>query len=140
MLRRTLPLLILLSAVAAPGPAAAVEQRFGPVAGAQKQPTTRAVLRQAEAAVAGRADGAELTPLLKELAVAAPSLDAAERRRVRRLLARPTMGEASSGEAAYTVPEAEPVCSAHFCIHWVATTEDAPDSPQYVQTMSGVFE
>ena len=139
MLRRSLPLLVLLAALVPASAASAAEQRFA-VPGADAKPLSpRVALRQAEAAVAGRGT-AELTPLLKELAVAAPTLDPAERRRVRRLLARPTMGEASSGETAYTVPEAQPLCSANFCVHWVPTTEDAPDSPEYVQTMSAVFE
>jgi hypothetical protein len=142
MLRRTVPILLFAAALAVPGTAPAAEQRFGPVADHADQVSPQAALRKAERALAGhgRIDGFELTPLLKELAAAAPELGAAERRRVRRLLARPTIGETSSGETGYTVPEEPPLCSAHFCIHWVASTEDAPDSFEYVETMSGVFE
>jgi hypothetical protein len=141
MLRRSLPLLLLLTAaLAAPGAATAADQWFGSVGGDSKPATPRAMLRDAEAAAAGRGQVAELTPLLKELAVAAPALDRPERVRVNRLLARPTMGEGTSSEAEYTVAEEPPVCSAHFCVHWVSSTEDAPDSPEYVRTMSDVFE
>jgi hypothetical protein len=148
MLRRSFPLLALAAALAAPAGAQAELQRFeARDAGAQ---SPAKVLRKAEAVASGRGarSGRELTPLLKELAVALPGLEAAERRRARRLLARPTLGEASANEQSYTVAEQPALCTAHFCVHWVATTPDAPDLtdsdgdgfPDYVETMATEFE
>jgi Bacterial Ig-like domain len=107
-------------------------------------------LHRAEAVRAGHGvrTGFELTPLLKELAARQPDLSSRDRTRARRLMTRPTSGDAQPGEDEYSVPEAPPLCSAHFCIHWVATTADAPPStdadsdgvPDYVETMSQVFE
>jgi hypothetical protein len=89
----------------------------------------------------GRGHGRELTPLLKELAVKLPALEGKDRARARRLLTRPTIGDTAANEDGYTAPEHNPpLCSAHFCIHWVDTTVDAPPSIGYVQTMSAVFE
>jgi hypothetical protein len=139
MFRRSLPLLLLASALAAPSAAPAADQQFGPAADESRAASPRALLRKAEAALEGRGNR-EVTPLLKDLAVAAPSLDRSGRERARRLLARPTIGEAGSSEAAYTVPEERPLCGARFCIHYVATTEDAPDSLAYVETMASVFD
>ena len=156
MVRRSLPLLLLAVALAAPAAAPAAEQHFGPPAEEAKPDSPRDLLRKAEAAVAGRGAGhaRELTPLLKDLAVAAPSLDGPERARVRRLLARPTTpGATDGGAATYTVPEEPPVCGSRFCIHYVASsetepTEDAPPTgdadgngiPDYVETMASVFD
>jgi Bacterial Ig-like domain len=114
------------------------------------------VLEKVEAVRDGRGakSGFELTPLLRELAARLPDLTPGERRSARRMMLRPTIGQAQPGEDAYAVPEApaSPSCSAHFCIHWVAintsTHKDAPppadsDSdgiPNYVETMTGVFE
>ena len=43
------------------------------------------------------------------------------------MLARPTQGQATDNDTrAYSVPEAPVVCGTHFCVHYVATTEDAP--------------
>ena len=156
MLRRFLPLLLFAVALAAPSAAPAAEQHFGPVADDARPASPEAVLLRAEAAVAGRgaAGDHELTPLLKDLAVAAPSLNGAARARARRLLARPTTpGGTGGGAATYTVPEEPPVCGARFCIHYVASsetepTEDAPPPgdadgngiPDYVETMASTFD
>jgi hypothetical protein len=109
-----------------------------------------ATLRKAEAAFAPRRTARparELTPLLKQLAVALPSLKTRERRRAARLLARPTQGEEASNENAYSVPEHRPLlCSEHFCIHWVDSTVDAPPgaapgvTPDYVNMIDRIFE
>jgi hypothetical protein len=70
------------------------------------------------------------------------------------MLARPTSGQAQPGEEPYS-PNAQEhrLCSDHFCIHWVTRPDGAADPdvpplasndgdaiPDYVQTMSRVFE
>ena len=78
-----------------------------------------------------------------------PKLHGSRHARARRLLTRPTLGQAQAGEDAYAVPEhSPPLCSAHFCIHWVDSTvpghvddrpplvsNDGDTIPDYVQTM-----
>jgi hypothetical protein len=151
MHRRLPPLLFLLAALAlaAPAGADAAMQRFEVAGPADGATSPKAALRRAQAAVSGRSE-ADVTPLLKELAVALPRLKGGDRRRARRVLARPVIGETSASETPYQVPEhSPPHCTVHFCIHWVDTTVDAPPSadtggvagvPDYVETMGGVFE
>ena len=150
MLRRSLPLLLLAATLAGPSAAQAEVQRFSTITADGGEPTPRAAMRRAERILAGRArrGGRELTPLLKQLALALPSLDGAERRRALRLLARPTLGESTLSDQSYTVAEEPPHCTAHFCVHWVDTTDDAPplddgdgdQVPDYVEAAAGVFE
>lgn len=92
--------------------------------------------------------GRELTPLLRDLALGLAKLDGRERRQARRYLARPDDFE-SSNFGGYTVPPAEPFCSAHFCVHYVRTSEDAPDDisdsnddgvPNFVEKVANSFE
>jgi hypothetical protein len=93
-------------------------------------------------------EGRNVTPLLKQLAVELPRLHGAAHTKAARLLARPTIGQGAPGELEYEVSEATPVCSTHFCVHYVKTTDDRPplkDSnangvPDYVESMSAVFE
>jgi hypothetical protein len=142
MRRRLLPLPLLLLALVLPSGAGAAIQHFRTPASPDDSVTPKQALRKAEAVASGRAGhGRELTPLLKDLAVALPALKGADLRRARRLLARPTLGETASNEDGYSVAEhSPPLCSTHFCIHWVDSTADAPQSIGYVQTMSQVFE
>ena len=92
--------------------------------------------------------GRELTPVLSKLALGLPALTGADRRLAKRVLARPTEGFLDSGEHGYAVPEAPPRCTEHFCVHYVATTVDAPSAsdangngiPDYVESMGGVLE
>src|SRR4051812_26066675 len=129
MPKRTLPLLTLLFALGLPGAAAASIQHFDSVSDTSATPSAKQTLHKAEAVAAGRTSGRgyELTPLLKDLAVKLPALDGSARPRARRLPARPTPGETAANESAYSVPEhTPPLCSAHFCIHWVDSTVDAP--------------
>jgi hypothetical protein len=93
--------------------------------------------------------GRELSPVLRTLAEKLPELSGADRRRAERVLARPTSTrEANPGEDTYAVPEAPAVCGTHFCVHYVATTEDAPSLadananaiPDYVEVMLREFE
>jgi hypothetical protein len=129
-------------ALAAPAPAPAA-------AGLRRQEAKR-VLERAQAVRAGHGvkTGFELTPLLKELATRLGDLPARDRARGRRLMERPTSGAAQPGEDEYLVPEHTPLCSLHFCVHWVSTTADAPPPadansdgvPDYVATLSEVME
>lgn len=152
-MRRLPPILLLVMlALALPAGADAGSglQHFNTPASAPKL-TPKQTLRKAEAAVAGRVkgDGHQLTPLLKDLAAKLPALSGSDRVRANRLLARPTLGDSGSSDTPYSVPEHNPpLCSVHFCIHWVDTTSDAPPLtdangngiPDYVETMDGVFE
>src|SRR3954469_468124 len=140
MPKRSLPLLLLLLLLGLPAGASASIQHFGTPSSSADSLTPKQTLRKAEAAASGRDAGAELTPLLKELAVRLPALTGSDRTRARRLLARPTQGETAANEDGYTAPEQPALCSAHFCVHWVGSTADAPPSFGYVQTMSSVFE
>src|SRR4051794_22983757 len=83
------------------------------------------VLRRTEQAFA---KGGDLSPLLRRLALALPQLSGAEKKRAQSLLARPTDGSADPQQNGWSVPEAKesPICSAHFCVHWVASGADAP--------------
>jgi hypothetical protein len=149
---RFLPILLIAPAlVMSPAVAHAATYSFGHVGQATAAKSPQAVLRKAASARTGGAGkrGAEVTPLLKDLALALPALSGAERRRALSLLARPTIGQGGSGELEYSVPEHSPaLCSDHFCVHWVDSGRDAPplaDSdnngiPDYVQTMDAVFE
>jgi hypothetical protein len=140
--------LIPLACLALAAPAAAT-------AGVRHQGAVTA-LRKAEAVRHGRGAlrGSELTPLLKELSNRLRFLHGSERHRAERLMLRPTAGQAQPGEQAYAVPEApqSPLCSVHFCVHWVAVNtpgaRDAPPMadadlngiPDYVETMADVAE
>jgi hypothetical protein len=93
--------------------------------------------------------GQELTPVLRTLAIKLPELKGAERRRAEAMLARPTQGEATDNDTrAYSVPEAPVLCGTHFCVHYVAATQDAPPltdsdgngTPDYVQATLREFE
>jgi Bacterial Ig-like domain len=151
MIRRLLPIALLAVALLVPVSARAATVHFGDPHASADSASPRATLHKARTALLdGQAvrTGAEITPLLKQLALALPSLNGAERKRAVGLLARPTAGEGSNGELEYEAAEQPSLCSAHFCVHWVKTTEDAPPladsnhdgTPDYVETMSGVFE
>jgi Family of unknown function (DUF6055) len=89
----------------------------------------------------------ELTTTLLALSRSLPSLGPAERRRAKALLARPT-DKPDPDAHGYTVAEAPPFCSAHFCVHYVASTIDAPNPqdgngngvPDYVEGVDAVAE
>ena len=91
--------------------------------------TASRAIKRAENLLDGRAHGQrprELTFTLLRLARALPRLSRPQRARAKALLARPTDAE-DPGGSSYTVPEAPPACSAHFCVHYVATSADAPN-------------
>ncbi|MGH7575308.1 MAG: MXAN_6640 family putative metalloprotease [Longimicrobiales bacterium] len=73
-----------------------------------------------------RPDPRLATMILRDLAFRLPYLSPSERARAERLLARPTDGAADPEGQGYSVPEAVPVCEVEFCIHYVASSADAP--------------
>jgi hypothetical protein len=150
MIRRLPHASLLALALMMPASAHAATQSFGTVGTAGNSKSPRTALRKAQSALlrGGVQQGAGVTPLLKQLALELPSLHGADRKRAIGLLARPTRGDGASNELEYQTAEEKPLCSDHFCIHWVKTTTDAPpltDSnqngvPDYVETMDAVFE
>jgi hypothetical protein len=112
---------------------------------------TKQLLRQAKRALTGGPGApSDLSPILKQLSVRLPGLRGSERREAQSLLARPTDGSADPQGNGYDVPEApgSPYCTAHYCVHWVASGDDAPsltdsDSdgiPDYVKTADEAAE
>jgi len=89
----------------------------------------------------------QATTTLLSLSRSLASLSPSQRRRARALLARPTDNPDPDGSA-YTTPERPPVCSTHFCVHYVGTGDDAPDPadananaiPDYVEGVAAVAE
>jgi Big-like domain-containing protein len=117
------------------------------VPSAQAQ-STQTLLKRTKQALTPGGRPIEPTPLLRELAVRLPALHGSERRQAHALLLRPTEGENDPQGDGYTVPEAPPYCTEHYCVHWVATTGDAPslaDSngngiPDYVELVGATAE
>jgi hypothetical protein len=68
----------------------------------------------------------DATLVLRDLAVRLPRLAPGERKEAAALLARPDDPKPPDGEEGYKVPQAPPVCTAHFCVHYVTSTADAP--------------
>jgi hypothetical protein len=123
-------LAVLSAAAIAASSAHAQVQHFAspPSPGPATTASTPQLLKQAKGVFQGRT-ATDLTPLLRELASRLPGLHGSERRQAQTLLARPTDGAADPQQSGYTEPEAagSPSCSAHFCVHWVGASEDAPD-------------
>jgi hypothetical protein len=93
----------------------------------------RAALRAADRALdpadgssAQRGTDADPTLALRNLHMALPRLHGEKRQQALGLLARPT-DTRDPYKNAYRAPEAAPFCTAHFCVHYVTTTPDAPD-------------
>jgi hypothetical protein len=74
-----------------------------------------------------RADKHDATLIMRDLALRLRQLPAAQRAEGVSLLARPTDSRRKDPDA-WSVPEAaaSPACDANVCIHWVASTRDAP--------------
>jgi hypothetical protein len=151
MSRHLLLLPLLALALLAPASAGAATESFGGGKAPIDALSPRATLHKAQTALEkgrGVDAGTEITPLLKQLALKLPSLRGAERKRALGLLARPTQGQGSANELEYETAEQKPLCSDHYCVHYVRTTDDAPpladanhnSVPDYVETMSAVFE
>ena len=86
---------------------------------------------------------ANATMALRDLALHKNELSGKELAEANGYLARPTDPSGPNNpDAAYTVPEATPACSGAICVHYVATTGDAPAAtdvdangvPDYVDT------
>lgn len=94
------------------------------------------------------ADGREATMVLRDLFRAYEDLTPAERGIADALLARPTDGQADDFGDGYTAAEATPYCSTDGCLHYVATTVDAPpitdananSVPDWVETTATEFQ
>ena len=73
----------------------------------------------------------EATIALRDLAVALPALEGAERRQAERILARPT----DRNDREYFGDEApdSPICNPQFCVHWTDNPDNAPDSDLFIQ-------
>jgi len=109
---------------------------------------TRA-LHRAEAALHGSgAQGQDVTTLLLRLQRAIPSLGSAQRQAANDLLARPTDKVDPQGTSYRTAEHSPPLCSAHFCVHWVDSSVDAPPKtdangngiPDFVEQASQIAE
>jgi hypothetical protein len=68
----------------------------------------------------------DATLALRDLHMALPRLHGDRLQRARQLLARPTDAR-DPYKNSYRAPEAAPFCTAHFCVHYVTSTPDAPD-------------
>ena len=137
------PLLAVLAAAALPAPAIAQSGRA--------HERAEQALQRVRDIRAGRGHGRDLSLALKALSETKGALSGRDLRAAEDSMRRP--GDAtdvdSDGVAWYKVEEETPLCDARFCIHWVASTEDAPtdqtDSdadgwPNYVENMLAVFE
>ena len=109
---------------------------------AAKDNTSLAVAKRVFAGAATPSDPS-LTVAMRDLWLAKDDLSAGERREARSLLARPTDGAEDPQGFGYTTPEAAPVCNTRICLHYVATTVDAPPSIDWVNqslaTMDSVW-
>lgn len=70
---------------------------------------------------------------LRDLFMALPRLQGADRREADHYLARPSDGAADRFGDGYTVASRKK-CRNHICVHWVPTTADAPPSRKWVDT------
>ena len=94
-----------------------------------------------------RPDPRAATLILRDLAARVGELSVPDRERAMRILARPTDGAADPGGQGYAVPAASR-CATNVCVHWVESTEDAPDLtdtdadgiPDRVETTAAVLE
>jgi hypothetical protein len=80
----------------------------------------------------------DATTVLRDLAVAMPALNRAERRQGRRILQRPT----DKGARDYFGKEApdSPVCSPNFCVHWTDKGKNAPTSQAFLNEVGASVE
>jgi hypothetical protein len=104
-------------------------------------------LAAAEDLVAG-ASTEDPTLVLNQLSQTLSDLPSGDQRKAERILGRPTDGnDPEDTLLTYSVPEQTPYCSARVCVHYVATTGDAPPPastdgdtiPDYVQTTAAVL-
>ena len=94
---------------------------------------------RAEYGDVARPDKRAVTSLLTELALSVRDLSGLERRRANDLLARPTTGRTQElGQPGFSVREETPLCD-RVCVHYVASTDDAPASPTWPSETLAVF-
>jgi hypothetical protein len=95
-----------------------------------------------------RPDPRSATLVLRDLALRIGRLSGRPRATADRILARPTDGGGDPFGDGYTVSEEPPECSADVCVHYVASTADAPDPddidmsgvPDYVESVASVLD
>lgn len=128
-------LLALVAALWAPlspsgaAPAAPPGSKTSPNGQAHRAAQATAALARVQAMLEGRGGdqtGRGVTLALRDLALLRDALSPTQKRAAHGLVARPTDGAVPIGTG-YTVPEATPVCGPNICVHYVASTEDAPD-------------
>ncbi|CAN5424117.1 hypothetical protein BH11ACT8_BH11ACT8_01450 [soil metagenome] len=122
-LTSTLPAATAAPAAASTGSAGSPREAGGPL-----QKAAHSSLLRAQRVLAGDVSGArrgDATMTLRDLALHRDDLGAADREAADALFRRPT-DAAGDGNVAYTTREATPLCDADLCIHYVATTGDAP--------------
>lgn len=129
--RRLLLALICLIAAAAPAAASAATPEF-------TASEAEVALHEAKAALAGSAGAVDASFALRNLALALPALNDADRSRARGILARPT----ESSDRNYFGPEADesPLCTANFCVHWTDREENAPVDDAFVDEVAAAAE
>lgn len=142
-MRLARPLVLLALALPAALPAAASAAKPETPAQARK------ALSEAQQTLDGNGvrTGREATPALTRLAAGKNLLSSSDRRVANSLLARPTNQSADPQQNGYTTFEQAPYCTPNFCVHYVATTADAPPQtpavdgiPVYVKNMADQFE
>lgn len=149
MSRRHLSLLgglILSAGVIAGAAGASAQSGAGPAKAAVGDARALEALGQAKRALTGRSER-DATLALARLAIVAPRLSGDEAEQADALLARPTSKNDPLNNE-YRVKEQKPLCSPHFCVHWVKTTKDAPSLkdangtgiPDYVESAALIAE
>jgi hypothetical protein len=132
VLRRSAAAVLVLFAIAAVPAGAAPPTNLPPTA----SPRATQALERVKDLFAGGAGqrravnpehGRSATLALRDLRLALPKLTATQRAEAQAFLGRPTDPQGSGNPIAYSVSEQTPRCTVHFCIHWVASTADAPD-------------
>ena len=142
----SLLLAALLSGLVAQG-ATAAPQRLSATDATRALRGATDLLGQSGASDSSSARPGELTTTLLELSRSLKLLPPAQRARAEALLARPTDIPDPGGDT-NTVAEQPPLCSAHFCVHYVGSTADAPSLadananavPDYVEAVATVAE
>lgn len=90
-------------------------------------PSAQRAVEEVRAAKQGDDTAPSVAVATRNLALTVGDLRGSERTSAARLLARPT-DPGGDGYVDYTVPEETPACGLRFCVHYVKTTEDAPDT------------
>lgn len=129
---RHLPLLLIcLAGIAAPGAATASPTEF-------TASEAKVALHDAKAALDGKDASVDASFALRNLALALPALDGADRSRARGILARPT----EFSDRNFFGPEAgeSPLCSAEFCVHWTEREDNAPVDAAFIDEVAAAAE